>query len=124
MRHSDITDTTSTTTMSITATIRVMTPEQTAEAIKNVAKNIRETSYKMQTAVRDISQSGANDDVTEAFRETTIAARETAQTVWENVSITHRPQAARDQSQLTENIARAKNQMRSLDSIFMMVELW
>ncbi len=55
MRHSDITDTTSTTTMSITATIRVMTPEQTAEAIKNVAKNIRETSYKMQTAVRDIS---------------------------------------------------------------------
>ena len=40
--------------MSITATIRVMTPEQT-EAIKNVAKNIRETSYKMQTAVRDIS---------------------------------------------------------------------
>ena len=124
MRHSDITDTTSTTTMSITATIRVMTPEQTAEAIKNVAKNIRETSYKMQTAVRDISQSDANDDVTEAVRETTIAARETAQTVWENVSITHRPQAARDQSQLTENIARAKNQMRSLDSIFMMVELW
>ena len=36
-----------------------MTHEQTAdpinEAIKNVAKNIRETSYKMQTAVRDIS---------------------------------------------------------------------
>ncbi|HZA62259.1 MAG TPA: hypothetical protein VE573_05260 [Nitrososphaeraceae archaeon] len=55
MRHPDITNTTSTTTMSITATIRVMTPEQTAEAIKNVAKNIRETSYKMQTAVRDIS---------------------------------------------------------------------
>ena len=41
--------------MTITATIRVMTPEQTAEAIKNVAKNIRETSYKMQTGVRDIS---------------------------------------------------------------------
>jgi ribosome recycling factor len=54
MRYPDITNTTSTTTMSITATIRVMTPEQTAEAIKNVAKNIRETSYKMQTAVRDI----------------------------------------------------------------------
>jgi ribosome recycling factor len=55
MRHPDITNTTSTTTMSITATIRVMTPEQTAEDIKNVAKNIRETSYKMQPAVRDIS---------------------------------------------------------------------
>jgi hypothetical protein len=53
-----------------------------------------------------------------------IAARETAQKVWEIVSITHRPQTARDQSQLTENIARAKNRMRSLDSIFMMVELW
>ena len=55
MRHPDITNTTSTTTMSITATIRVMTPEQTVEAIKNVAKNIRETSYKIQTALRDIS---------------------------------------------------------------------
>jgi hypothetical protein len=42
MRHPDIPNTTSITTMSITATIRVMTPEQTAEAIKNVAKNIRE----------------------------------------------------------------------------------
>ena len=55
MRHPDITNTTSTTTMSIKATIRVMIPEQTAEAIKNVGKNIRETSYKIQTAVRDIS---------------------------------------------------------------------
>ena len=55
MRHPDITNTTSTTTMSITATIRVMTPEQTSKAIKNVAKNIRETSYKIQTALRDIS---------------------------------------------------------------------
>ncbi len=50
MRHPDITNTTSTTTMSITATIRAMTPEQTAEAIKNVAKIFAKhhTRYKRQ----------------------------------------------------------------------------
>jgi hypothetical protein len=40
MRHPDITSTTSTTTMSIIARIRDVTPQQTAEAIKNIAKNI------------------------------------------------------------------------------------
>ena len=32
--------------------IRDMTPEQTAETIKNIAKNIREGSHKMREAVK------------------------------------------------------------------------
>jgi hypothetical protein len=40
MRQPDITSTTSTTTMSIIARIRDVTPQQTPEAIKNIAKNI------------------------------------------------------------------------------------
>jgi hypothetical protein len=46
MRHPDITSTTRTTTMSIIARIRDVTPQQTAEAIKNIAKNICETSSR------------------------------------------------------------------------------
>jgi hypothetical protein len=61
--------------------IREMTPEQTAEAIKNVARNIRESSYKMREAVRAIRKSGAIDELTEAVREATIAARDTAKEI-------------------------------------------
>ena len=105
MRHPDITSTISTTAMSITARIRDMTPQQTADAIKNIAKNNRETSYKMREAVRAIRQSGAIDELTEAVREATIAARDSAQTVQQNVSRTQQTQTARNQPQLTENIA-------------------
>jgi hypothetical protein len=55
-----------------------MTPEQTADAIKNIARNIRESSYKMREAIKAIRQSGAIDELTEAVREATIAARDTA----------------------------------------------
>ena len=58
-----------------------MTPEQTADVIKNLAKNIRETSSKMRQAVRTIRQSGAIDELTEAVREATIAARDTAKEI-------------------------------------------
>src|ERR687897_2850256 len=61
--------------------LKHMTPEQTADAIKNVAKNIRESSYKMREAVRAIRQSGAIDELTEAVREATIAARDTAKEI-------------------------------------------
>jgi signal transduction histidine kinase len=105
MRHPDITSTTSTTAMSIIARIRDVTPQQTAEAIKNIAKNICETSYKMREAVRAIRQSSAIDELTEAVREATIAVRDSAQTVQQNVSRTQQTQTARNQPQLTENIA-------------------
>jgi uncharacterized protein YjgD (DUF1641 family) len=58
-----------------------MTPEQTADAIKSVAKNIRESSYKMREAVKAIRESGAIDELTEAVREATIAARDTAREI-------------------------------------------
>ena len=48
---------TSTTGAGKTTSIKDMTPEQTAEAIKNIAKNIRESSHKIREAVRVIRQS-------------------------------------------------------------------
>ena len=82
MPYSDIANTNTDTTDTTRRTrIRDMTPEQTAEAIKNVAKNIRETSYKMREAVKAIRQSGAIDELTEAVREATIAARDTAKEI-------------------------------------------
>ena len=61
--------------------IKNMTPEQTAEAIKNIARNIRESSYKMREAVRAIRQSGAIDELSEAVKEATLAARDTAKEI-------------------------------------------
>ena len=68
---------------STSATARItslkdMTPEQTADAIKNIARNIRESSYKMREAIKAIRQSGAIDELTEAVKQATIAARDTA----------------------------------------------
>lgn len=87
MPYSDTTSTNANTTNTIRRTrIRDMTPEQTAEAIKSVAKNIRETSYKMREAVRAIRQSGAIDELTEAVREASIAARDTAKEISDTAS--------------------------------------
>jgi hypothetical protein len=62
----------------------------------NIAKNICETSYKMREAVRSIRQSGAIDELTEMVCEATIAARDNAQTVRENISRTQQTQTARN----------------------------
>ena len=72
---------TSTVNTSRPTSIKDMTPEQTAQAIKNIARNIRESSHKMREAVRAIHQSGAIDELTEAVREATIAARDTAKEI-------------------------------------------
>jgi hypothetical protein len=72
---------TSTVNTSRRTPIKDMTPEQTAEAVKNIARNIRESSYKIREAVRAIRQSGAIDELTEAVREATIAARDTAKEI-------------------------------------------
>ncbi len=64
-----------------TTSYREMTPEQTAEAIKNVAKRIREESIKMKEAVKIIRKSGAIEELTEAVREATIAARDSAKEI-------------------------------------------
>lgn len=64
-----------------TTSIKDMTPEQTAEAIKNIAKRIREESTKMREAVKVIRQSGAIEELTEAVREATVAARDSAREI-------------------------------------------
>ena len=61
--------------------ISQMTPEQTAEAIKNIAKRIREESAKMRETVRVIRQSGAIEELTDAVREAAVAARDSAREI-------------------------------------------
>lgn len=61
--------------------LKEMTPEQTAEAIKNIAKRIREESTKMRETVKIIRQSGAIEELTEAVREATMAARDSAKEI-------------------------------------------
>lgn len=64
-----------------TTSLKEMTPEQTAEAIKNIAKRIREESTKMRETVKVIRQSGAIEELTEAVREATVAARDSAREI-------------------------------------------
>lgn len=64
-----------------TTSLKEMTPEQTAEAIKNIAKRIREESTKMRETVKIIRQSGAIEELTEAVREATMAARDSAKEI-------------------------------------------
>jgi len=64
-----------------TTSIKEMTPEQTAEAIKNIARRIREESTKMRETVKIIRQSGAIEELTEAVREAMVAARDSAKEI-------------------------------------------
>ena len=61
--------------------ITEMTPEQTAEAIRNIARRIREESAKMKETVKIIRQSGAIEELTEAVKEATLAARDSAREI-------------------------------------------
>jgi hypothetical protein len=66
---------------STASSIREMTPEQTADAIKNIAKRIREESAKMRESVKVIRQSGAIEELTDAVREAAMAARDSAREI-------------------------------------------
>lgn len=61
--------------------LKEMTPEQTAEAIKNIAKRIRAESAKMRETVKVIRQSGAIEELTDAVREAAMAARDSAREI-------------------------------------------
>src|SRR5215207_4081107 len=102
---------TSTAKTSRLSSLKHMTPEQTADTIKNVAKNLRESSYKMREAVRAIRKSGAIDELTEAVREATLAARDTAQAVKETVA--RKSRAEPGTSNVTE---RATTRSRTKES--------
>jgi hypothetical protein len=49
--------------------------------IKEVAKNLRDSSHKMREMVKALRESGAIDELSEAVKEATIAARDTVKEV-------------------------------------------
>src|SRR5207247_11455159 len=51
-------------------------PEKTAESIKNIAKSIRDASAKMRETVRNLRESRAIDDITQAVYEANVADRD------------------------------------------------
>ena len=65
----------------IKTSIRQMTPDQTAESIRNIAKGIRETSAKIRETIKTLHHSGAIDEFTQAVHEAVLAARDTAKEI-------------------------------------------
>lgn len=61
--------------------IKQMTPEQTAESIRNIAKGVRETSAKIRETIKTLHHSGAIDQFTQAVHEAVLAARDTAKEI-------------------------------------------
>ena len=59
----------------------VMSAEQLAQSIKDVARRIREESAKMRDTVKVINQSGAIIELTNSVRDATIAARDTSKEI-------------------------------------------
>ena len=55
--------------------------EQTAQAIKDIARRIREESAKVKETVRIIRESGAIEELTEAIKEASLAARDTSREI-------------------------------------------
>jgi hypothetical protein len=58
-----------------------MTPDQTADSIRNIAKGIRETSTKIRKTVKTLRHSGAIDEFTQAVHEATLTACITAKEI-------------------------------------------
>jgi hypothetical protein len=65
----------------IKTSIRQMTPDQTAESIRNIAKGIRETSAKIRETIKTLHHSGAIDEFTQAVHAAVLAARDTAKEI-------------------------------------------
>lgn len=61
--------------------IKQMTPDQTAESIRNIAKGVRETSAKIRETIKTLHHSGAIDQFTQAVHEAVLAARDTAKEI-------------------------------------------
>jgi signal transduction histidine kinase len=82
-----------------------MTPEQTAQSIKNIAKTIREASARMRETVRTLHQSGAIDEITKAVHEATLAARDTAKEIRSRTS----------KKECKEEESRSRSRTRSIN---------
>src|ERR671929_97308 len=61
--------------------ITQMSYEQITASIKNVAKNIRESSARTRETVRTLRRSGAIEELTQAVYEAVIATRDTAKEI-------------------------------------------
>jgi hypothetical protein len=61
--------------------ITQMSYEEITASIKNVAKNIRESSARTRETVRTLRRSGAIEELTQAFYEAVIATRDTAKEI-------------------------------------------
>ena len=61
--------------------ITQMTPDQTAESIRNIAKGIRETSAKIRETVKTLRHSGAIDEFIQTVHEATLTAHITAKEI-------------------------------------------
>jgi DNA-binding Lrp family transcriptional regulator len=61
--------------------ITQMTPDQTAQSIRNIAKGVRETSAKIRETIKTLHHSGAIDEFTYAVHEAILAARDTAKEI-------------------------------------------
>jgi signal transduction histidine kinase len=59
-------------------TIDPKSAQRTAETIKNIAKDIREASTKMNETVKTLRETGAIEEITQAVLEASITARDTA----------------------------------------------
>lgn len=64
-----------------TATHTGRSPEEVAEAIKAIAKNIRDSSMQVRETVRTLRESGGLTELTEAINMAVIAARDTSRDI-------------------------------------------
>ena len=58
-----------------------MTPDQTVECIRDIAKGIRETSAKIRETIKTLHRSGAIDEFTQAVHEATLATSSTTKEI-------------------------------------------
>ncbi len=67
----------------VSAGFKEPTAEETAEAVKAIAKSIRESSIKMRETLRVLHKSGAIDELAEAVRIAALSTRDTAREIEE-----------------------------------------
>lgn len=62
---------------------REMTPEELAENVKKVAKDVKDASVRLRMVVKALKETGALNDTAEAIREAVLTSRYTAKQISE-----------------------------------------
>jgi hypothetical protein len=65
------------------ASKREMTPEEVAENVRKVAKDVKDASVKLRMVVKALRESGALNETAEAIREAVLTSRYTAKEIGE-----------------------------------------